>query len=75
MIVVLGLCCLLIDWLPSENGSWGGSFEIGRPRSTRWKNFGRRWKKGLRGLENWIIFMEVICVSSLSRTKERRWSL
>ena len=23
MIVILGLCCLLIDWLPFENGRWG----------------------------------------------------
>ena len=42
-----------------------GSFEIGRPVSRRWKNFGRRWTRGLGVLENWTIFMDVICVSSL----------
>ena len=29
-------------------GGWGvggGSFEIGRPRSSEWKNFGRRWTR------------------------------
>ena len=43
----------------------GSSFEIGRPRSRGWINFGRRWTRGVRGLENWTIFMDVICVSSL----------
>ena len=46
-----------------------GSFEIGRPRSRRWKNFGRSWTSEAGGgrvvLENWIIFMDIICVSSL----------
>ena len=49
-----------------------GSFEIGRPRSTRGMrgrgergNIGRRWRSGVRGLENWTIFIDVICVSSL----------
>ena len=42
-----------------------GSFEIGRPVSRRWKNFGQRWTRGLGALENWTIFMDVICVSSL----------
>ena len=27
--------------------------------------FGRRWTRGMGGLENWTIFMDVICVSSL----------
>ena len=44
-----------------------GSFEIGRPGSREWKNFGRRWRRGLGGLENWTIFLDIICVSSLSR--------
>ena len=44
----------------------GGSFEIGRPRSRRWKNFGLRWTRGMRGLENWTTFMNVICASSLT---------
>ena len=43
----------------------GGSFEIGRPRSRGWKNFGCSWTRGMGGLENWTIFMDVICVSSL----------
>ena len=30
----------------------GGSFEIGRPSSKRWKNFGLRWTWGVGGLEN-----------------------
>lgn len=44
----------------------GGSFEIVRPRSRGWKTFGRRWTRGMRGLENWTTFMNVICVSSLT---------
>ena len=43
-----------------------GSFEIGRPRSRGWKNIERRWKRGLGGLENWTIFIDIICASSLS---------
>ena len=43
----------------------GGSFEIGHPRSRGWNDFGRSWTRGVGGLENWIIFMHVICVSSL----------
>ena len=54
---------LLIDWLSFERGE--GSFEIGRPRSRRWNNFGRRWTREVGGLKNWTIFMDVICVSSL----------
>ena len=40
-------------------------FETERPRSRGWKNFGRRWMKGVGGLKNWTIFMDVICVLSL----------
>ena len=40
-------------------------FEIGPPRSRRWKNFGRNWTREMGDLENWTIFMGVICVSSL----------
>ena len=47
-----------------------GSFEIGCPSSRGWKNFGHRWTRGLGGLENWKIFMDVICVSSLKALKE-----
>ena len=61
IIVILRSCFLLSDWL-----SFGdeGSFEIGSPKSSRWKNFGLRltggggsWK-----LDN---FLDVICVLSL----------
>ena len=34
-------------------------------RAGGWKNFGRRGTGGLRGLENWTIFMDAIFVSSL----------
>ena len=34
----------------------GGSFEIGRPRSRVWKNFGRSWTREVGGLENRAIF-------------------
>ena len=27
-------------------------------------------ERGVRGLENWTIFMDVICVSSLTRLKD-----
>ena len=43
----------------------GVSFDIGRPRSRGWKNFGCGWIRGVGGLENWTIFMDVICISSL----------
>ena len=42
------------------------SLEIGRPRSRGSKNFGRRWTRGVGGLENWTIFMDVICVLFLN---------
>ena len=47
----------------------GISFEIGRPRSRGWKTVGRRWAKVVGGFENWTIFMDVICVSSLVAVK------
>ena len=56
----------LTDWLPLGEGRGEGSFEIERPRSRGWKNFLRRWTKGLGGLENWKLFMDVICVSSIT---------
>ena len=49
---------------------------MGRPRSRRWKNVGRSWARGggewggewgEEGLENWTIFMDVICVSFLKQ--------
>ena len=43
-----------------------GSFEIGRATSRGWKKFGRRWTRGVGGLENWTIFIDVICLSSLT---------
>ena len=48
--------------------SWrkgGGSFEIRRPRSRWLKNYGPTWTKGVEGLENRTIVMDVVCVSSL----------
>ena len=47
----------------------GGSFEIGRARSRGWKNFAQRWTRGVEALENWRIFMVVICASSTPRHK------
>ena len=32
--------------LESVEGTGVGLFKIGRPRSKRWKNFGRRWTGG-----------------------------
>ena len=42
-----------------------GLFETGGPISREWKNSGRRWARGLGGLENGTIFMDVIFVSTL----------
>ena len=53
-------------------GGGGGSFEIGNPKSRGGNNFGRRWMRGLGGLENWTIFMEVICVSYESCLLEKQ---
>ena len=50
IIVILGLCFLFIDWLSFGKG--GGSFEIGLPRLSGWKNFGGRWTVGVGDLEN-----------------------
>ena len=50
-----------------DGGGRGDSFEIGCPRSRGWKNFRRRLTRRVGGLENWTIFMDVICVSSLIR--------
>ena len=62
---------LLIDWLSFGEG--GGSFEIGRPRSRRPKNFGPQG--GVEGLENWTIFMDVIYVSSHISKKQCKSSI
>ena len=47
----------------------GGLLEIGRPRSRESKNLGPRWTRGVGGLENWAIFMDVICLSSLTENR------
>ena len=67
---------LVIIW----KGGGGRSIEIGRPRSGGWKNFGCRWTREVGGLENWTMFMDVICVSSLAKYRKpclklclRRW--
>ena len=67
---MLGLCILLIDWLSfgERQGAGGESFEIGGSSSRGWKNFGRRWARGVGGLENWTIFTDVIRVPSLTRS-------
>ena len=52
-----------------------GSFEIGRPRSRGWNNFRRRMTRGVRGLKNWTIFMDVIYVSSLKLTVQIQLAL
>ena len=55
--------------LEGGGGRRGGSLEIGRPRLRGWKNFGRSWTKvvgGLENCENWTIFINVICISSLT---------
>ena len=44
----------------------GRSFEVGRPRSRGRKDFGRGRTRGVGSVENWTIFMDVICVSFLS---------
>ena len=49
-IVILGLCFLLTDWLSFGEAERGESVEIGRPRSTGWKNFGRRLTRGVGSL-------------------------
>ena len=63
----------LIDWI-SFREIEGGLFEIGRPRSRGWKNFGRISTRGVMGLENWTIFMDVICVSFLSSLSKGKFS-
>ena len=70
MIVIRGLCFLLIDWLPFEDWGAGGFGGLG----VRFK-LDVQVQEGGRildvdgqrgwGLENWTIFMDVICASSL----------
>ena len=55
-------CKMRTNWLSLAKGGW---FEIRRPKSRGWKNFGRRWKREVGGPENWTIFMDVLCASSL----------
>ena len=58
----------LTDWLYFiiwSGGEGRGLFQIGHPRSRVWKNYWRRWTRGMGDLENWTIFMDVIYVSSL----------
>ena len=59
MIVMLGLCFLLIDWLSFEEG--GG---VCLKLDVQCQEGGQGVKWG-GGLENWTIFMDVTCVSSL----------
>ena len=41
-----------------EYGEEGGcSFENGRPRSRGWKNFWRRWTRGVKNLKNILILI------------------
>ena len=44
--------------------SGGGSFEIGRPKSRGWKNFGRRWTSAGEGVRigqfSWTSYVCVI---------------
>ena len=61
-----------MEWVGGGEGGGSGSFEIGYPNSRGWNNFGRRWMRGLGGLENWTIFMEVICVSYESCLHEKQ---
>ena len=66
IIVILGLCFVLTDWLWFVEGFRLKLYVLVCPRSRGWKNIGRRKTKRLGGLENWTIFMDVICVSSLT---------
>ena len=68
------MCFLSIYWLSLEEDR-ESSLEIGRPRWRRWKNFGCRWIRGVSDLENWVILMDVICVSSLNRLEKRNANL
>ena len=56
---------LVIIWRERERWGEMGLLETVRPRSRGWKNFGHRWTREMGYLENWTIFMDVTCVSSL----------
>ena len=64
--IILFFNWFVIIWKEWGGGGSQGSFEIGRSRSRGRKNSGRRWTRGLGGPENWTIFMDVMCVSSLN---------
>ena len=56
---------LLTDRLLFGEGRGGeGLFKIEHPKSSRWKNFGRRRTRGMGRLQNWT--MDIIRVSSLT---------
>ena len=66
MIVMLGLCFLLIDWLSFEEG--GGvrlKLDVQCQEGGRILDVDGQGVKWGGGLENWTIFMDVTCVSSL----------
>ena len=56
--------CFFLFWfrLLTSTVSFGDwvSFEIGRPRSKGWKDFGSRWAERVEGLKNWTVFMDII---------------
>ena len=70
MIVILGLCFLLIDWLSfgEGGGGWGIrlKLDVQGQGGGGIRNFGLSWTMGLWGLGNWTVFMDVICVSFLN---------
>ena len=63
-IVILESCSILIDSLLFGEGG-GGCLKLDVQGQGGWKIFGRRWTRGVGGLENRTIFMDVICVSPL----------
>ena len=55
-----------------EGTGWGVSFKIGHPRSREWKNFGRRWTRGVGGSWNLENFRgRHMCVNRLCNLVER----
>ena len=52
---------LVIIWRERE----GGRLKLDVQGQEGGRIFGRRWTRGVGGLKNWTIFMDVICVSSL----------
>ena len=51
IIIIINYYYYYYYYHPNKNMIDKKSFEFGRPRLKRWKNFGRSWSRGMGGLQ------------------------